>query len=412
MNKIKIIRYTRKSMQRLGYLKLICLIASENSDTLQNFSNKFFGMISNKIKISVQENKENFKCFFLRKLNLSPKYRFLNWKKIKSITKNTEDEEYVVPIEVQDLYLTDKSLPSNTGSVFPDAITDIPSLALELGLLKGNMVVTSRGFLLKILTTNTIKSFLEYNQSNNPLKLTFEEKLILTFYLLCEDYDILRVLLPKICQKKQFGIKNSSDFVSESIKKLIKASKTLVLSINEKEFLNQLAKTAESIKNPKGTIHGTGRSIYQFFLSRCELLCDLGFLDKNDKYSANYTTNTKTPILSDFINRYDHEEFLNNHYFELISRLYALGASNHGKDTSIIIQKIKKYSVSLKSQVGYVPIIESILLLNSKLLREKEPYFVEINECIDIIKKYQKENQKLVRFAVDRQGKLVSVRFL
>ena len=412
MSKIKTIRNTRKTMQRLGFLKLICKIAQNKPDTIQNFSEKLYQIVSKKYSINFKDNKDIFKLFIEKKLDISTRYKYINWETIKTNLKNDSSEDLKAELEIQDVYLSSYILPSVTGAIIPTEKAEMISFAKQLGFLQDNLILTAEGTLIKNLSKDIYDLFCNYNPKKNPFKLDVEDKVVFLYYLLCKDYDILKFLIPKLVKIKTFSIEEQSEHIYNVITGVLKSKETETLSFDEKEYINKLSKTAESIKNPKGFIQGTGRSIYQFFLPRIEWFCDLSIVEKLDPTKSKYKITKNCTILSKYLEKYELRDLLNNHFFEMSSCLYDNKAGENKLTNEEVISIMKEVSSDLQSQVGYIPLTEGIIYTNLHLLKSQYKTYIEISNYIEIIKKYQKKNPKSIKYGIDRMGNIISIKFV
>lgn len=410
MDRIKIIENTRKGMQRIAFLKLTCNLIRNSEDTINNFSRKLLQTVSKKITISVIENREIVESLFRKRLNSSPKYKSINWIKVKSILNGDIIDDMNIDIEIQDLYLSSSLLNSNTGSIYPDGYTDIATLAMNLNLVKSSMVLKTRGILIKNLSLDIVDYFKSFKNTNNPFLLQTNEKIIFLYIILSEDYDFLRHLIPKLAKLEKFNIENSATIVSDSIDECLKSFSKYILSAKEKDFTNKLQKSSNSIRFPKGKISGTGRAIYQIFLPRIELLTDLDIFCKRVKESYEYYNTQTSIVLSRFLESFSQQELIRDQFFKFANECFNLNAEPIN-DRQEAIENLKKNTNYLTSQVGFVPIEELIILTNTNLLFNETSKYMEIKSGIEFIKSYQQDNPQKINFAVDRQGKLVSLKF-
>ena len=66
---------------------------------------------------------------------------------------------------------------------------------------------------------------------------------------------------------------------------------------------------------------------------------------------------------------------------------------------------------SLKSTLGYTPLIDVGLLAGARLLKQGH-CILELGRTVELLKAFQKQDPNFVRFTVDRMGMLAYVKFL
>src|SRR5262245_57616054 len=96
------IDYARRSMQRLGFLKVVLgLATASRSQSLESLTRAFHAKITKKIPIPLEMRSEF--ANYLREQQLHRRY-----------------QETAETAEIQDLYLSDPSLPSHSGAITGD----------------------------------------------------------------------------------------------------------------------------------------------------------------------------------------------------------------------------------------------------------------------------------------------------
>jgi len=154
-------------MQRAGFLKLLCFQASRVETT------------------NLQSLGKNLVDTLLKRIRITPPYSesVRDYVKIRLMDKTYHDlrkavlggDAGITPVglEIQDLYLSDRNLPSSTGKLVEAYWRFYPYLATNLDLVKiGTYSIMTRALVLLAVTPQEeITAFGQYNPQQNPLLL-------------------------------------------------------------------------------------------------------------------------------------------------------------------------------------------------------------------------------------------------
>ncbi|HRD02024.1 MAG TPA: hypothetical protein PLP57_05190 [Candidatus Saccharicenans sp.] len=409
MEFIRAIENPRKCMQRLGFLKWLAFYCSKSATSnLSILGNNLISTVSKKILVPVTEEL----ILYIKSALVSPVHRGI-FAQVNQ-QKNEGDIKKTISVELQDAYLSSFDLPSRRGRLAKDEWFEYPSLAIGLALIKkGTYSLSVRGVsFLSLVIKEEIDAFKQYDKEFNPFKMSMKQKLLLLYCLVDNDGQMLKPLYKDIIKKDNtFSDIEASESLDEIFSGLLKESRPRVRSGDDIKRIQRIEKTIERLKTVKGKPSTGGGGVrHETIAVRLEPFVDLGLLLKPDPFAYRYRSTDATKsffeplICSDGI-----DVFLRNSFFSTVNSTYKLDAVHHtGRD--IVLPAIQKAFITLKSPLGYAPILEVSLLAAINSITENRTFF-ELSECLEILKSIQKERPELVRFNVDRWGTLTFVKF-
>lgn len=409
MNFMRVIENARRCMQRVGFLKYLTWRCSLTSATSVDIIGKDLINVVTK-KIPGQMNEE-LKEYILKRLKGS------SHKDLREIAKRFEDaksENLQIRAEIQDIYLSSKMLPSNTGKLSFDEWWEYPNLVSSLGLARGktySLLVRGKVFL-NMVSKNELESFTKYEPKINPFFVSEEQKIFLLYCFIESDGDVLKRLYNSLLKRSEFSHKEAGELLPEIYREIANIYRNKVKSGVDSDKVEKLLKSASKIEGWKNRpFTGGGGALQESIVVRLEPFVDLGLLEKPDPYSYGYSINDTGRLLFETFCSRDIgiDTFLDNLFFETLNRSFGLqgiSADNHE-----ILDSVYNSFVRIKSPLGYAPIKEVALLSAIKSLVNENKYF-EIGKATDLIMEYQKSHPYAVRFQVDRSGAPVHVKFV
>ena len=405
--------FTRNSMQRLGYMKvLVNLVPSDHGIDSNALINKFFTTVSNKVSVDITKNLYFCKSLIDKKL-LSFRYNSINRAVIDKVLSGEQiSEPSYTSIEIQDLYLSDYTLPSITGAITQDVQGEPLNLAIQIGLLRDkNHGLLSLGNMLKVNSPNILQSFNMYDETSNPFALTLADKIILLYALLSSDIDIITRILRIATDMKNFDRGSIGDRIPEILEEIIKLYQPKAITQTDRTRITRLKEISKSVEKMIGKPSGgTGRAREQFITPRLEHLVELGFLVKVNQYGYEYKICDQIPKLQQYLSLLERDNAcIDRIFFSLVNLLYYCNADKI-ESQGEICKTIKEHSVILRDAVGYSSIVETIIDSNIALL-ERGKYF-EIGDGVIALEEYQKQNPRKLRFMIDRSGKTSYFKFM
>ena len=402
-------------MQRFGCLKYLLSRASLSAtNNIPNLAKNLESTINKKINVPLTPQLQRY----IRAVLTGRAYKDLRTAAIK---QNLEDEAVKkVQIELQHIYLADPHMPSVRGMLSSDDWHRYPYLALDLGLIRsGTFSLLVRGLsFLSLVSEEEKKAFpppkdpILYGDVN-PFVLTVPQKIILAFSLLENDGDILIKLYDRILHafSGDFSDKVAGNFLPEIYRSVAKEARPRIRSANDRLRLQKLIDTADKIEAVQGSSTPGGKNPREHAITlRLELFVDVGLVSKPDPLDYSYCINGPKRIFFErFVKSESVESFLHNSFFQSVNDAFSINGK-HQADGYAILSEIWKAYETLKSPLGYAPILELSLLAGIYSLSKSRLYF-EISEAFSVLRNFQKEKPNVVRFNVNRQGVLTVVKF-
>ena len=395
-------------MQRLGFVKYTVYKCSlRDSSTLNGIGKGLLDTVTKKFSVSLNQSVKDY--IQLRLTNRI--YRDIR-EIVKKIGEGSESNNSV-SLELQDIYLSSQNIPSKTGKLISDDRRKYPYFAISLGMVrKGTYSLLVRGkVLLEFTDKEEVESFNQPTNSINPFILTTDQKIIFLYSLLEGDGDVLNPLYAELTKKEDsFSDRDAGDYLPFIYHKIYKSFNSRVTTGVEKDKLERLRRSADTIEKWKGKPYTGKGAREQSITPRLEPFVDLGFLKKQDPYKYEYRFSEQGGVFFDsFCVNEDVGKFLDDYFFLALNKSFKLEA-NPAKKHEIMEALFSAFN-TIKSPLGYAPIKEIALFGAIRALVDKREYF-EIGQATKLIMEYQKSHPYAARFQVDRSGAPVYVKFL
>lgn len=409
MEPLRVFTNPKKCIQRLGFLKPLVWRASLSStNSVSSLGNELISNLSRKVDVPLTPSIKEY----VKNVLKAPIYR-----KLREMVADDRCETTLVGVEVQDYFLSDEGIPSKTGKLVPDDHDKYPYLALNLGLIrKTNCSLLGRGkSFLTLVPEDEIKAFSRPSESShnriNPLKLSFSQKILLTFSLIECDGDVLKPLYTKLLDLPDlFDDFSAGSLLPEIFKEIVK--KNINAPSNYKDRINKLVSISESIeKNMKAKSGSSKNSLFHNITPRLEPFVDIGLLQKDNSYSYKYrVSQSGKSFFYSLANSESIKDFLEKHFFRSIATSGIDERNFQPEDDSKnILRFVTRSYDKLKDPFGYAPIDEVFLLAGILCLEENSTYF-EISDCRDVVMNIRKKYPYEFRFNVNREGKISSIK--
>ena len=407
MRKIRVLKSVNRTMQRLGYLKLLCVLVNETeTSNINSMGKRLIERISKRIKLS-ESDVERVKSYV--------KYRLTDGI-FRELRKNILENKIIVnsSMEIQDLYLSDSSLPSRTGRLVKANWRRYPYLATSLDLIKiGTYSAMTRSLVLLHFTPKEeINAFSYWDQNFNLMRISDAQAMVLLYCFIDNDADVIFPIFKNLLSlpDSYFSERQAITFLPSIFHQIIISNRDRSKTVEERDRLALITKTLKSIESWEGKAYTGGGAPQEVIRVRLEPYCDLGFLDKENRDRYEYKTTRALKIL---INQWEKEpdadRFLQEHFFSTFAASRGLKVRKAGK-----IQATKALVMAgdvLKSSLGYSPITDVGLIAGISLLTEKGRV-LELARTTELLKELQKQDPEFVRFTVDRMGVMAYVKFL
>jgi len=405
--RIRVLDAANRSMQRLGYLKILSGLVNEtNTSNLVSLGKKLIERAAKRVRV-LPPFDEHLRSYVKKRLT----DRIYNELR-KAIA--TDQGESPISLEIQDLYLSDSALPSRTGKLVEADWRRYPYLGTALELIKkGTYSALTRSLVLLAVTpSEELLAFNSFDQVNNPFRISDKQACILLYCLIDNDADVLCPFIEGLLIQTDgtFDERQAGDQLPAIFRKIISKYNKKSITASERDRLALLAKSAGNVEKWKGKSYTGGGAREGAVRVRLEPLCDLGLLAKPDQDRYEYRVTDQLKNLFDQWQEAENTDtFLAERFFSTFgaSRGIQYSPASVSEAAAAFFQAGEK----LKSELGYTPITDVGLLAGTRLLIERG-LLLELSQTTELLKSLQKEDPTFVRFTVDRMGSMAHVKFL
>ena len=320
-------------------------------------------------------------------------------------------------LELQDLYLSDPRLPSQSGAITGDTATagyrhavyvEIPAWAVRLRLLRpNNYTLTDRGKVLTSLRPDLVKAIREFHPSSNPYLISAGERYVYLYCLLDGDGDLLRrILLELSGQQKSFSRRDIGQLAAEALEDFLTSRFGRVTGGRDRSLKDKIKVTIQAIKNQKGSGMGPSESVAT---PRTEPLVDCGVFERTSGPSYDYLLREAArAFVTALADTSSIDVFLERHLATQSVELSEARQRSSDRATDVIGFIAQAHS-HLRSGLGYCSIRE-VALLAAALAINKGAGVFEIGDAERAIFDMAREKGRDVRFTKSRQGDIAQVR--
>ena len=393
-------------MQRLGFLKLLVGIAARQStSTLLTTGKQVVDTLTKKVDLPWDQRIATY----VRSALSEQTYAELRGLAAAYLSQGHSGPGKVA-LELQDAYLGLGHLPSRRGRLATTDDSRFPHWGVALGLTRKEPFdpLVRGSLLLNLMKDGELAAFGQFDPSLNPLELTRPQRVFFMYVLLERDLSILVPLYERLAElHRPFSDMEAGDMLPELY---LSASRTLRSTGRggyEEDRAAQLADTASAIRARQGKSYGkTVRE--QTVTPRLEPFVDIGILTKTAEYSYEYRF---TPEGRDFFCNMKGRWTSSFSWFgKEAANVFGYGDRKVSSDSEVLRLLYSAWG-DIKSHLGYSPISETLLLGLIHSLEGDAGWF-DLGEAYDILRTAQKEVPGLLRFNMDRYGRLSVVRFM
>lgn len=402
-SRIRVLDSANRTMQRLGFLKaLAALVNGTETGNLDTLGKQFLSRVTQRTKLAPPFD-EDLKDYARTRLT-DGAYRDLR--------KRIMEDEGPASVELQDIYLSDKTLPSCTGKLVQANWKTYPYLATSLDIVKKGTYsgLTRSLVLLAVTPEEELAAFSELRRGHNPLRINDSQAAVLLYCMLDNDAAVSVPLLQAVRGTTSFDERSAGDLLPDILREVIASNAKRSLPAEERDRLSMLGKIAFNVAKWKGKPYTGSGAREEAIRVRLEPYCDLGLLRKPNREKFEYEpTAAAHSFLTHYSRAGDIDAFLQTSFFTAFAEcrgIKALSASDAEAVTALA-----KAGQSLKSSLGYTPLNDVGLLAGARLLTE-HGLTLELGRTVELLKAIQKQDPNFVRFTVDRMGALAYVKFL
>jgi hypothetical protein len=391
-------------MQRLGFLKALAALVNESeTSNLETLGKRFVARVTQRVKLTPPYD-DDLKQYARTRLT-DGAYRELR--------KRIMEDAGPAGVELQDVYLADKSLPSSTGKLVQSNWDSYPYLATSLEIVKKGTYsgLTRSLVLLAVTPKEELAAFGNLDKQNNPLRISECQAAVLLYCLLDNDAEVALPLFRALLQSGgRFDERFAGDMLPDILREVVASHAKRSLPVEERDRLSMLGKIATSIAKWKGKAYTGSGAREEAIRVRLEPYCDLGLLRKPNREKFEYEpTDSARALMSHYGRAADVDEFLQNGFFAAVAACRGVRVRPANDDEAI--KALSDAGQALKSTLGYTPLTDVGLLAGTWLLTDRH-CVLELGRTVELLKTLQKQDPSFVRFTVDRMGVLAYVKFL
>jgi hypothetical protein len=404
------IPYSRVSMQRAGVLVAVTAAAHDTrATTLEKVARSYSSWIQR--DVAVPEAARGDVARYLRQLRLWERYPAL---------RQAESLPADVEIQLQDLWLSDRRLPSATGAITDEVIDDPPQLAESMRLIRAsNLTRTDRGRALLRLLREDERRAAGVERANgappegNLFLLSPGVRVFLAYALLDADFDFVQVAYAEP-RPKAFKRSDFADRLNSACRTLRQRWARQTRSGSDRQLLARLDEWAKLIDRPRltGKKWGGGRPPDQLATLRLEPYVDFGLVTRKRRNAYLYELNaSQQAFFDELVAAEGPEEFLRNRM--CASALVASGHQPQQVDDEEIWTRVRDAYDALKSALGFASFEEVTLLAIGQLLNESDgARYFEVGDGLRVMRERQKSEPRRVRFGIRRGGGLTYLKIV
>jgi hypothetical protein len=400
------VQYSRVSSQRAAVLLSVVAAASESrGTTLEGLATASSALL--RAHATIPPERTGAVAEYLTRQRL--------WKRYPSLRDPSPAGLLGHRIELQDLWLSDKRLPSASGAITDTVVNEPALLAVSLRLVRANNhTLTDRGKALRAIGPSAIKALRDKDTTANPLLIPTTTGVALLYALLDADFDFVQSayraaapILTGTFSRVQFG-----RYMEEACLELRRSWLKRVRTGEQRQQLARLAELANSIADaPKAKTRGGARPPENTATLRLEPYVDLGLLGRKNRYDYDYfLSEGQNAFFTALATADDPARFIDD---ELVGRyLETFGRKGTRAEHDEIWEAVRSAYSQLRSGLGYASFKEVMLVAIGLVIAEGRGHYFEVSDGIGVLKEQQRRTPKSLRFGVARGGGLRYVRIL
>ena len=344
------ISYGRRSLQRLGHLKLVSALANRSgTTTLEGLTLAFEAAVSTKLTIPPDQS--------------SRVIQYVSEQAIRERIK-LRDSKPPEKIEAQDLYLSNPVLPSRSGAITGEIVrkgyrhtvhVEIPTWGVCTSLVrKQNYSLTDRGRAVLALAPDVLGLFRSYDTTRNPFDMSTAERAFFLYVILESDGDVIASLYRRLLSRDGFTRGEAGEATADSLAELRTDRLMKRSSGKAREAVRKMREIEKAIEDADPKSMGPRES---FATPRTEPLVDCGVLRKPNgrDYVYDFTPGGKR-FLSTLIESPSATSFIDERLGGATSDLFE--ATTTMKDESTILRYVARGYKMIRRGLGYLSLRE------------------------------------------------------
>ena len=402
--------FSRVSFQRVGATLGVLAGASESHVTsLDGISRIYEGLIRRQVVIPAERSDAVYQ--YLKEQRL--------WERHPALQGMGPDQLAGQRIDIQDLWLSDPSLPSASGAITEQVVDELPQLATGMRLLREhNYTLTDRGRALRAAAAAQVGGLETGTVEPNAFRLSVGGNLLFLFSLLEVDFDFLQAAYANAMPLLKSAGFTRMEFalgLDAACQELRKSWMRRARSGEDRQRVNKLDDLAKKIgevkrkrEEPGHGKWGGGRTPDQLATLRLEPLVDVGLLTRRSRFEYRYRLSpSQLGFFETMTIASSPEEFIDHQMCGAL--LGALGIARQRLEPEQIWELVKAAYAELRSSMGYASFREVVLLAMARAIDHEDGFF-ELADGVEVLHEQQRRTPRSVRFGVTRGGGITYVK--
>lgn len=412
MAKPRWIRSSRKTWERIGFLKVAAYLASQGKGS-EDFVGQVRAHINSTIDVPYTQKLGRWLCG----------NGLVSAVELKKITTHK-----TTGIRLQ--YWWAFNTPFAAGWLSREAIPDyFEHFPRKIGILEDNFEISELGRLLMlgIISTDEIEALKGSSTSSpNPLELARGQKVLFAHSVLKADGDFILLLLERLAElypSKTFTYLDNGTAIPVALDNMATLFRGSAYTSDDQNEISEIMRLRDLItKQNEINIEkqGSGSRREQISIPRLEWLVDLGILRKMNARNYDFTRDGLklvkdwTSYYRNLLSKYYPEECLNKlldeHFFGPLMEFLCGSSTNLEQDEHLNILK-GAYEI-VKGSMGYALIRSLLLFVNARQAENRLSGYIEYDRALASIQAEYKKDPVSTYYTVDRLGDEHQVKFV
>jgi hypothetical protein len=412
MAKPRWIRSSRKTWERIGFLKVAAYLASQGKGS-EDLVGQAKAHINSTINIP-----------YTQKLG-----KWLGENGLVSAVelKNITTQE-TIGIRLQYWWAFNSNLA--TGWLSREAVQEyFEHFPRKIGILDTNFEISELGRLLMlgIISTDEIEA-LKGNLKSlpNPLELTRSQKVLFAYSILKADGDFILLLLERLAElysSRPFTYLDNGTAIPVVLNNMATLFRSSAYTSDDQNEISEVMRLRDLITEQNESHiekQGSGSRREQISIPRLEWLVDLGILKKMNARSYEFArdglklvkdwTSYYRAMLSKHYPEDCLNKLINEHFFGPLVEFLCGSSINLEQDEYLDLLK-GAYEI-VKGSMGYALIRSLLLFVNARQAENRLPGYVEYDKALESIQAEYKKDPVSTYYTVDRLGDEHQVKFV
>lgn len=408
----KWLRGSRKSWERIGFLKLAAILSPQASSG-SDFVQKMRGRINSLVRVPYS----SVYADWLATNGLLKSPRSAGTSPGTDIIESNLQHWWIFNTATQTGWLSRDGIPEyfeffprRIGMLEQDFSPSELGRTLTLGLISGDEAEKWGG---------------ETLSAESPLLLTRSQKVYFIYAILRVDGDFLLLLLEQLADKfgnSKFSYLDAGQLIPPALDAMASYFRSSAYTDDDQQALREIDRVRgvieKQIENKVEEL-GSGSRREQTSIPRLGWLLDIGILEREGPRAYKFTkqglslvkelSSSYRSLLSQHYPEDCLSKLLDRHLFGPVIEFICGDAKKAGQADCLSLLK-EAYEV-VKGPLGYVLIRSLVLLANGRQAERGAPTFIEYDDAFEVVRSEYRTNPKDVYYTVDRLGDEHQVKF-